>query len=95
MAGKECCHTCKQKGDCRQVYRQLGDVEGPSVAAKVLLAFLLPLVVFIVALAVFERMLAGVIANSRVLAAVSLLPALWATFACIVITRDKVCKNEG
>jgi len=81
------CHTCKQKNDCRNVYRTVGHAESPPVTAKVVLAFLLPLVVFIVSLGVSERMLAEVVQRENVLTAVSFLLALSATFACVVLTR--------
>jgi len=86
MTQQEFCHTCKQNSDCRKVYGQLGGLEGPSVAAKVVLAFLLPLVVFVVSLAAFDRILAGAIGEGHVLTAVSLLLALGASFTCILIT---------
>ena len=86
MTRQEFCHTCKQKNDCGNVYEQLGRREGPSVAVRVVLAFLLPLVVFILSLAVFERILAGAIGEKHVLTGISLLLALSASFACIIIT---------
>ena len=86
MARQELCHTCKQKNDCRKVYDQLGRVEGPSVTAKVILAFLLPLLVFIASLGVSEKMLTRAIDTAYILTAVSILVALCVTFACIVLT---------
>ena len=87
MVKQEFCQNCNQKDDCQKVYRMLGNAEGPPVAAKVFLAFLLPLVVFIVSLGAFERILTGVIDNVHVLAAISFLLAVLVTFACILITR--------
>jgi hypothetical protein len=87
MVSKEFCHTCKQKTGCQQVYRQLGDAEGPPVGAKVCLAFLVPLVVFIVSLGICERILNGQIKNVHILSVISLLLALLVTFTCILITR--------
>ena len=86
MAQQEFCQTCKQENDCRRLYRELGGVKSPSVVSKVVLAFLLPLVVFIGSLAAFERILAGAMGKNPVVTAMSLLLALSATFACIVIT---------
>ena len=54
---------------------------------KVILAFLLPLIVFIASLAVFERLLAGTINNGRAQIALSLLLALLVVFVCMLITR--------
>jgi uncharacterized membrane protein len=87
MASQRFCQDCIQKHDCKRIYEQLGNTSGPSVALKVILAFLLPLIVFIVSLAVFERVLADTINNGRVQTALSLLLALLATFVCMLITR--------
>ncbi len=87
MAEQKICEDCKQKHDCQRIYEQLGDVEGPSVVIKVIVAFLLPLVVFIVSLAAFQEILAKAISTQRVQTALSLLPALLVTFICILIVR--------
>lgn len=65
----------------------MGDSPGPSVALNVILAFLLPLMVFIVSLAVFERVLVGEIDTERMQTAFSFVLALLATFVCVLITR--------
>lgn len=87
MVQQEFCKKCNQKGDCKEVYRMLGNAEGPPVVAKVCLAFLLPLVVFIVSLGVCDRILAGEIENAHVLSAVCFLSALLVTFTCIIVTK--------
>ena len=94
MAEQDFCHTCNQKNDCQEAHRHLGDIEGPSLVVKVLLAFLLPLVVFITSLAVFERILAGAINSEAARTAVSFLLALLAAFMGILITRT-TCKHLG
>jgi len=55
MAEQKFCEDCKQKHDCNRIYEQLGNIQGPSVVIKVIVAFLLPLVVFIVSLAIFSQ----------------------------------------
>jgi len=87
MAPKRFCQDCIQKHDCKRIYEQLGNSPGPSVALKAILAFLLPLMVFIVSLAVFERVLAGAITTERMQTALSFVLALLATFVCVLITR--------
>ncbi len=87
MAEQKICEDCKQKHDCRRIYEQLGDVEGPSVVIKVIVAFLLPLVVFIVSLAAFQEIFGNAINNEGLQTALSLLPALLVTFICILIVR--------
>jgi hypothetical protein len=86
MDEQEFCHTCKQRNDCRKVYRKLGNTESPPVVAKVILAFLLPLLVFIVSLGISEKMLTRAIHSDSILSTISILLALFLTFACILLT---------
>ena len=87
MAQQEFCEDCNQKHDCQRIYEQLGDIKGPSVVIKVIVAFLLPLVVFIVSLAAFQEIFGNTISSQRMQTVLSLLPALLVTFVCILITR--------
>ncbi len=47
------CDGCRQADTCKEVYRRLGGLQGPSITREVLIAFLLPLVVFVTALGGF------------------------------------------
>ena len=87
MASHRICHNCIQKHDCSSVYEQLGNSSDASVALKAVLAFLLPLIVFIVSLAVSERVLASAISIEGLQIAISFLLALLMTFVCVFITR--------
>lgn len=87
MTQQELCQQCNQRQDCGQVYEQLGKIEGPSIVRKVVLAFLLPLVVFIVSLAVFERMFSGLTIAGQVQSALSFAAALSLAFVCIFLTK--------
>ncbi len=62
MADDKFCSNCAQSRNCSAVYEYLGKSDGESVVCKVLVAFLLPIAVFIIALAMFEK-LAGPIAG--------------------------------
>ena len=55
MIQQEFCKDCHQKHDCQEVYRQLGHSVCPSITCKVIVAFLFPLVVFIISLVVFDK----------------------------------------
>ena len=57
MVPKDSCQSCGRRHSCRDVYQKLGNAGGFSVALEVIFAFLVPILVFIVSLAVFERML--------------------------------------
>jgi len=87
MTRQELCQQCNQRQDCGQVYEQLGKIEGPSIVKKVVLAFLLPLVVFVASLAIFESIFSGVISAEQTRSALSFASALLLTFVCILLTK--------
>jgi hypothetical protein len=87
MVEQEHCRDCNERHACRDVFEKLGRAAGPSVVLKVVLAFLLPLVIFIVSLAVFEWVLAGMIEAEAVQTGVSVLLALAVTFLAILIIK--------
>jgi uncharacterized membrane protein len=87
MAQEKFCQDCDQKHDCQKIYEQLGNVKGPSVVFKVIVAFLLPVVVFIVSLAVFEEVLAKAVNNEELQTLLSFLISLLITFVCILIVQ--------
>lgn len=84
---QELCQQCNQRQDCGKVYEQLGNAEGLSIVKKVILAFLLPMVVFIASLAILERMFSEVISAGQLQSALSFVLALVLTFVCILLTR--------
>ncbi len=100
MTQEDFCRSCSQADKCQDVYRKLGKAEGPSVAWGVVVAFLLPLVVFIAVLAVFKGILAdagigvsqeaqngGLMNAEGVQTAISFLLALAVTFIFILIIK--------
>ena len=87
MVEKEFCDKCNQKHNCSSIYHQLGNIKGPSVVVQVIIAFLLPLAVFIISLAIFEEIFAKTISNHLIQTALSMLSALLVTLSCVLITR--------
>jgi hypothetical protein len=87
MAENEFCDNCNQKHNCGSIYHQLGNTNGPSMVVKVVLAFLLPLVVFIISLAIFEEIFAKTINSQLVHTALSMVSALLVTSGCILFVR--------
>jgi ABC-type sulfate transport system permease component len=87
MIEQEFCDNCNQKHNCGKIYHQLGNTKGPSVVFKVIIALLLPLVVFIISLAIFEEIFAKTISSQPVHTALSMVSALSVTFSCTLITR--------
>lgn len=91
MTQQKFCKDCIQKHNCQRIYKQLGDSPGPSVTCNVILAFLLPLIVFIVCLTIFENLLADKINTGLIRAVIVLVPAMLTALVCMLIT--KVIKN--
>lgn len=87
MAEQKFCQGCNKKDDCQKVYQQLGNVKGPSFVSQVIIAFLLPVVVFIVSLAVFEKIFTGAVNGKELRTVLSFLMALLMTFVCILIVQ--------
>ena len=85
MKLNDTCSGCGQKQTCRGAYEKIGKSEAPNVAWKAVVAFVLPIIVFIGALAGAQRLLAGRL-EDRLLTLVSFLLALFVTlvFLCVV-----------
>jgi len=87
MAQQQLCQFCSQSHDCHQIYEQLGRARGPSVVSKVLVAFALPIAVFITALTAFEKILAERVNTAQLQTALSFLLALVVTITVILLTK--------
>jgi cytochrome b subunit of formate dehydrogenase len=87
MAEDEFCSNCARKPDCKAVYQQLGQDKGPSVVAKAAKAFLLPIVVFIGGLVLFDKLLTDVIQGQRIRTAVVFLLGAGVSFIFVLIVK--------
>ncbi len=87
MTQQKFCEDCNQKHDCREVYQKLGNTKGPSVVLKAVVAFLLPILVFIGCLAAFEAILART--------ALSFLLAVLVTFIFVVSCSLLVARGDN
>lgn len=65
----------------------MGKAGSPSVVFKVVIAFLVPLVVFIAALAIFKAILAGIVNSKEAQTALSFLLALSVTFVVVLVIK--------
>jgi len=88
MEQQKFCQECNQRHQCQEVYQQLGKAQGPSVAFKAIVAFLLPILVFIVTLAVSEKILAKIIDIKQLRIALDFLLALSVTLVIILISKQ-------
>lgn len=57
MKKQDSCSGCSHKDTCRQAYEKIGKAEGPNVTPSVILAFIVPIAVFIASLAISQRLL--------------------------------------
>ncbi len=97
MFQQKFCQECNQNRNCKEIYQQLGNTKHPSVVFKVVIAFLVPLVVFIAALAIFKAILAGIINSKEAQTALSFLLALSVTFVAVLVIKainKKLSKNK-
>jgi uncharacterized integral membrane protein len=84
MDDQDICQGCGQKNRCEQVYKALGCVKGPSVVSKVVMAFLLPLLVFIIALSVSQKIIAEYLDAQHWQTIISFTIAMLVTGICVV-----------
>jgi hypothetical protein len=97
MVNQKTCKGCGHEHDCKAIYRKLASLQGTSVVLKASLAFLLPILVFIISLAAFERTLTGIINTIWLQITLGFLFALSVTFVVVLITKviiKEFCKNR-
>ena len=94
MSGNEKkCSGCPEQGNCGEVYKKLGSIEGGSVLAGVFAAFLVPMLVFILSTAFFFAVLSRVVGYRAVLTVLVLLPAVFLTILSIFFGRMLIRKS--
>lgn len=93
MTKSEFCRECGQKHHCQEIYQQMGKAKGPSVTLKAIIAFLLPILTFIVGLIIFEKILAKIVDTKQLRTAFDFLLALSVTLAIILINKG-LSKNK-
>lgn len=90
MTKEDFCQNCHQKHECQEVYRRMGCSEHPPVLYKTIIAFLMPMLVFIVSLAIFDKILSSenyVHFSHRLHTAISFFGALIVTVVFMVIFK--------
>ena len=91
MLGLKTCDKCGNRHGrgrcCIDIYQQLGQSKGPPVVRKVLLAFVLPLLVFIVSLVLASYFLSNFVAGDKSNALSSFLAALAVTVVLVQLIR--------
>lgn len=81
------CEGCPQAHDCKSAYGMLGNFKGPSVVTKVIVAFLLPILVFIVVLGISGHMMRVGVRSENLRIAASSMLAGGASIICVLVSR--------
>lgn len=91
MIGLKLCDKCGYRHGrgrcCIDIYQQVGQAKGPSIAGKVLLAFVLPLLVFIAGLVLAEYFLSDFMDEGGLRTFIAFLAALAATIVFVQLIR--------
>lgn len=87
MEQQKICQECNKERNCRQIYQKLANFKGRSLVLWAVVAFLLPIAVFVASLAAFERTLAETISAKQVRTILSFLLALSITFIVMLIIK--------
>ena len=80
------CSGCAQKDTCRSAYEKLGQLGGPNVAMKVIIAFLIPIGVFVGTLAASQHLLRSRL-EEKTLILVSFVLAVCITLLVVSVIR--------
>lgn len=88
------CEHCSQRQSCPAIYEKLGNRTGPSVGSKVIVAFLLPIIIFIASVVASEHILAPAIEAKRLRTAICFLLALSVTVGLIVLAQAVSRQSE-
>jgi len=76
MFEKDNCSGCPQHHDCKSMYQALGKAEGSYVAIRSISAFLVPILIFVLGLAVFGKLFESSINGSNARTMVSVFCSL-------------------
>lgn len=81
------CDGCEQKNRCQEVYEKLGQSTGPNVAFKAVLAFVVPIGVFVVVAALVQFLLKNKIENARLMVLIQLAVGFIAAGIVVFVIR--------
>ena len=97
MDNNDFCQGCGQKNRCEQVYHTLSGEKGPSVLARVTMAFLVPLLVFIAALGISQKIIVEYVDTQHWQTMISFVIAMAVTGICVVsikLARGRLHRNQ-
>lgn len=86
------CQGCRYRYTCEEVYNKLGHSRAGPVTSKIVLAFLLPLIIFIATIALFERIFSRALNTEWLAIVLSLFSAFLITLVLTLIIK-KICNK--
>jgi predicted permease len=87
MTDQGICGKCSQRDSCKEVYQQMADNKGPSVLGKVLIAFAVPLLSFVSAVAVFSGLTTKIIPSEWGATTLSFFLAVGTAILVVAVTQ--------
>lgn len=87
MTEQQNCQDCSQKDKCREIYPKPANFQGRPMVVSVIIAFVLPIVIFIISLATFERVFAQIISSKQSRTAIGFLVAISITLFVILLAK--------
>jgi hypothetical protein len=79
------CQGCSFRHTCEEAYRRLGHSRASPVTLKIVIAFLLPLIIFIASIAFFERIFSRLLSAEWLILILSLFTAVSITLVLTLI----------
>ena len=76
MTENENCSGCPQHHDCKSMYQAIGNAEGSFVVIRSIAAFLVPILIFSLGLAVFGKLLNSSITGNNARTMISVILSL-------------------
>jgi len=93
MIENDNCSGCPQHHDCKSMYKALGKAEGSFVAIRSIAAFLVPILIFALGLAVFDKLFQTRITSSNPR---TLISAVLSLFVCLIyVTAFRLISSRG
>jgi len=81
------CQNCGMKDHCQEVYKKLGESKTPNVLTKVILAFLLPLILFIFSIVAGERLLIEKLKDAKAVSIIAFALAIAVVFLYVITLK--------
>ena len=88
MDHQQNCQNCAHEDSCKELYRRMGHQDAPSVTGKIMLAFALPLFIFVTCLAVIQQFLGA--GHPKLTTLIGFVVSLAVTLLVVCLTKRMV-----